>query len=90
MIELHVAVIIGFICVCLGAAFMALCFKSSATNNMVQDIIDRAKAIPGKVEEIIEVLMDEGYVETGRTEGDYDLNVSQKGTEDIEKILEGL
>ena len=39
---------------------------------------------------IIEQFMDEGFVETERTKGDYDLNISPQGTENIQKILERL
>ena len=90
MVELHVAVIIGFICVCLGAAFMALCFKSSATNNMVQDIIDRAKAIPEALEEIIQAACDHAFIESSCSEGDYDIDIHKEGEDKIRTILEGM
>ncbi len=41
-------------------------------------------------EEIIEVLLDHGYIEDSRAENDYDLNIRKEGTRKIREILEGL
>ena len=90
MIKEHVVVIIGFICACLGGAFMASCLKSSATNNMVQDIIDRAKAIPEALEEIIQAACDHAFIESSYSEGDYDIDIHKEGEAKIRTILEGM
>ncbi len=90
MAELHVTVIIGFICACLGAAFMALCFKASATNEMVQDIIDRAKVIPEALEEIIQAAIDHAEVVDSRSFYDYDIDITKDGEAKIRTILEGM
>lgn len=90
MIESHVVVIIGFICACLGGVFMTLCFKASATNNMVQDIIDRAKAIPEALEEIIQAACDHAFIESSYSEGDYDIDIHKEGEAKIRTILEGM
>ena len=98
MVELHIVVIIGSICACLGAVFMALCLKSSETNEMVQDIIDRAKAIPGALEEIVQACIDhvgcEHDVDTGNSfyPGHHDIayDIDEEGEAKIRTILEGM
>ena len=38
-------------------------------------------------EQIIQVCIDNAYVETQRSMGDYDINITNKGSREIDKIL---
>ena len=69
-----------------GLLVAAICFASRTADERIKKI----QEITEIRELIIQEAIDNAYVEDSRSEGDYDINISKEGTEEIQKILEGM
>ena len=85
-------------CFIFGYFICAICVISKKSDEMIEKIYahsstdkeERSDLIREATELVIEAVIDHGYIEDSRSEGDYDLNVRKEGTEKIRKILEAL
>ena len=81
-----ITILLMFVSAIFGLLAAVICFASRTADERIKKI----QEISEIRELIIQEAIDNAYVEDSRSEGDYDINISKEGTEEIQKILEGM